>query len=106
MQDDDAMKGFVLQVIEDMNRKALNENDLNGFVPWFSGKRGVQSFEAMQRQLAAAPWVGPKNDLPSDAGPQHTASEDLTPAEATDADSFDKDDASNAQSLRGTSSSA
>jgi len=57
-QDSKAMIDFIRRIIEAFGGQVLSEGDLDGFAPWYSGERCVQSFARLVDELKSrCSWV-------------------------------------------------
>lgn len=63
------MKSFVQRVVNKLGYHVASTGDLDGFVQYYSGEKGVQSFDKMQKEIHAiahkrgrAHWIWPKGD--------------------------------------------
>lgn len=58
-KNDEEMKAYVRRILaaNGLGVNASNEGALNGFVPYYSGAKAVQSLQRLQEELQRVPWV-------------------------------------------------
>lgn len=56
-KNDFLMKDYIRWYLRRTGRTVTDEDELNGFVPHYSGTIAVQTFKRLSEELAAAPWV-------------------------------------------------
>mmetsp|Transcript_69897 Transcript_69897/g.167783 ORF Transcript_69897/g.167783 Transcript_69897/m.167783 type:complete len:218 (+) Transcript_69897:115-768(+) len=57
LRNDEEMAIFCERILARDGKVVTNRGDLTGFVPFYSGTKSVQSFEALANELKSVPWT-------------------------------------------------
>jgi len=64
LRNDAEMKTYIYRVLEENGKQVTLDDNLNGFVPWFSGTTAAQSLWQMQQEIETKEWIVAKPVTP------------------------------------------
>jgi len=57
------MMAFARRFLDSVDKKVSNPGDLSAIIPYYDGEKSVQTFEALSKELLAAPWAQSRNAI-------------------------------------------
>jgi len=63
LKNDQSMQFYVMRLLDARGMVGVDNGKMEGFLPWYSGTKAVQSFEQLSAEILMRPWVIPRAEL-------------------------------------------